>query len=215
MNAYEQHGQRQPGQDQVVSQKILRSTAFFRPGKAVETTELFKAAQDKFWNNFKIPVDGNFMYDVNAIRLDSCIQFEVGADATRNAILMKTFIESAFVQIDHVKLKDMYNIPLSELVPYRYIETIDAAGVWSIQRVDKQTDAAWFPLDQVLQFGKGITADISIVVPPGYVTEGYAVGTTPILHGVASGVLPAESPTPANGSYYLKLNLMSTEIAQS
>lgn len=215
MSTYEQYGQRQAGQDEVVSQKILCGTAFYRPGKAVETAELFKSPVDRFWNNIKIPVDGNFRYDVNALRLDTCIQFEVATDATRNAIVLKTFLESAYLQIDHVKLKDMYIIPLVELVPYRLIETIDASGVWTIQRVDKQTDASWFPLQEMLQFGKGVQVDVRIVIPPGYVAENYAIGTTPVCNGVATGLLPADGGTPANASYYLKLHMNAIEGAQS
>lgn len=211
-SVYEQHGQRQAGQDQVVSQKILTSTLFYRPGKAVETGQFHIGTYNKFWNNLIIPVQGNFMYDVNALRVDMSIQFEVGANATQNALMLKAFAESAYLKIDHVKLKDMYVISLTELLPYRWVETVDAAGAWSIQRVDKQTDAAWFPLQEILQFGKSTSVEITLVVPPGYTTEGYAVGTTPLCPGAD---LQADGGTPANASYYIKLYSNAIEAAQS
>lgn len=211
-STYDQYGQRQAGQDEVVSQKILFSTAFYRPGKAVDSVEFFKSSPNKFWNNIKLPVEGNFRYDVNALRVDAAIQFEVGTDATRNALMLKAFYESAYIKIDHVKLKDMYVIPLCELMPFRYVETVDAAGAWSIQRVDKQTDAAWFPLQEILQFGKGVSVEITLVVPPGFTTEGYLIGTTPVCNGAE---LAADGGTPINASYYVKLYMNSIEGAQS
>lgn len=209
---YTAHGERQNGSDQVVSHKHLYSTMFVRPGAPIGEHKFFQAqgSVSSHWQNLVMPVQGNFKYDVDAIRVDANIELEIGSNPLMNALQMKTFEESTYIQIDHVKIKDMYRFLLTDLLPWKWVPNVAADGSWNYSRQQKQT--IWFPLQEVLQIGSQQAIEIMLSTPTGFVTQAYAAASTPILYGSA---LLADGSTPVNVGYYLKLVMNSIEGAKS